>query len=209
MFDSPGPPDSGIAFVYPDMPYYEWTSTGDPCSAQVSLDKIITTLSSGNFHGMLGNYYLRHTYFFWIYSRAITDLIAITHWTGFSQGAAVATRVLQVLSQRATDSNPDPTISTADPLVCARILSSLQCVVLIGGVPPPPGDLPTGTEPLSISSLHIIGEKDPYLERLYKLTHWYTENTRTVITHAEDHRVPTMATQIYPSIYNWLNGHII
>jgi hypothetical protein len=77
-------------------------------------------------------------------------------------------------------------------------------------VPPPSSEI-SETQvilPISLPSLHLIGENDPFKEKSYKLTQLYTEETRTILTHTEDHRVPTIATQIYPSIYSWLQNHI-
>ena len=48
-----GPPDKGVAFVYPDMSYFEWTQDGNPRPA---LDKVLGLLATGDFHGLLGEF---------------------------------------------------------------------------------------------------------------------------------------------------------
>lgn len=52
-FPASGPPDNGIAFVYPDMSYFEWTQQGD---TRAALNKVLDLLSSGDFHGILGKF---------------------------------------------------------------------------------------------------------------------------------------------------------
>lgn len=145
-----------------------------------------------------------------IYNFSIISFIYL-QLSGFSQGAAVATRVLQTLSRPRDLSIEDATSvdsSQAASIDYIRILKSLQCVILIGGVSPPPLN-ESHDDLISLPSLHIIGEKDPFIERSYKLTELFSKESCSIITHGEDHRVPTMATQIYPSIHTWLKNHIL
>lgn len=67
-FAALGPPDSGIAFYYPDMPYYEWYHKSD-ADVQTSIDFVMGLLREGHYDGMLG----------------------------FSQGAGMVTRMLKLI----------------------------------------------------------------------------------------------------------------
>lgn len=93
-----GPPDPAIAVYYKDRPYFEWTTLLSPgevdaTTVSVSLDVVLEELRVGDYDGMLG----------------------------FSQGAAMCTRVLH-----AVENNPS--------LLPARAVP--RAVILISGVPP-------------------------------------------------------------------------
>lgn len=122
----------------------------------------------------------------------------------------MVTKVLQILTQWEStgEANQEAAAMGLDfsSIDCARIKASLQCAVLIGGVSPPTGDTPPA--PISLPSLHIIGENDPLIDKCHRLTQLYSDISRTVLHHTEDHRVPTMATHVYPSIHTWLQTHI-
>lgn len=86
-FPSQGDPDAGISQFYPDYEYFEWHN-GGPQDIEKSEQMILEVLKKGNFDAILG----------------------------FSQGAAMCTRVMKLLEDTG--------------------LSSVKAVILIGGVPP-------------------------------------------------------------------------
>jgi hypothetical protein len=58
--------------------------------------------------------------------------------------------------------------------------------------------------PVSIPSLHLIGNEDrfkPYSERL--LEH-YDPSQRKVLYHGEGHNIPSIRTELYPEIKAWI-----
>jgi predicted esterase len=80
-------------------------------------------------------------------------------------------------------------------------------VVLIGGVPPKDlvGNL--REKPLATPSLHIMGTSDPLLNESKTLESLYGPgkgDRKRVITHAEGHKIPSMATNLYPEIESWI-----
>ncbi|RYH25293.1 hypothetical protein EON65_15665 [archaeon] len=56
---------------------------------------------------------------------------------------------------------------------------------------------------LNIRSLHLIGQHDDFNIRSSELASWYEDNT--VIFFNENHNVPSVRTEIYPVVQDWLN----
>jgi Serine hydrolase (FSH1) len=108
-FPATGPPDPGIAMFYPNHDYFEWVVSKETMEGlHTSMELIADYISqNGPFDAILG----------------------------FSQGAAMATRV-----------------------VLKRLgLDNIKCVLLVGGVPPAEID---HSVKISIPSLHIMGLAD-------------------------------------------------
>jgi predicted esterase len=179
-FKARGPPDAAITTFYPDTPYFEWYNKAD---LDVSLDESLAYLvrfiqEHGPFDGLLG----------------------------FSQGAAMATQLLDLLSSR-------------------NQLSSMRYVILIGGVQPP-----RQTKVLPLISLHIMGLEDGLLPRSRILASSFLEKDATVdfprsshsltthlivmysrplsnlqvLQHEEAHNIPSVRTKIYHLVKLWI-----
>lgn len=104
---------------------------------------------------------------------------------GFSQGASLVTATLEWLQRY-------------------DIMSLIKCAILIGGVPPDRYVKKNIKPTIRIPSLHIIGDTDRLKPESMELLTWYDEKHQTTLTHPEDHRIPTMATGIYPKVLSWL-----
>ena len=101
---------------------------------------------------------------------------------GFSQGASFVTRIAYLCTQ---ESIP------------------ILALVLIGGVEP--SDIhPTSRPAITIPSLHIHGEADPYLERSKGLLKYFDSSCATVLNHSEGHQIPSIRTKVYNQINTWL-----
>lgn len=103
---------------------------------------------------------------------------------GFSQGAGMATRLAHKRSS-------DPTMH-----------SLFRFVILIGGVPPI--ELEAFTPDIALPSLHITGAADPFLSRSTALEGLYRDEMRHALRHEEGHNIPSMRTELYPMINEWL-----
>ena len=162
-----GDPDEGIAYFYPNTPYYEWyyEDFGKLEGLESSIKRLIDHIS---LHGPY-------------------DAIL-----GFSQGASMAT-ILAIIQQ------PN------DPRLNGKKLC--RAMILIGGVDPPPPYSVDGAV-IQIPSLHLIGDEDPYKDRCHCLVNYYAANKRTIITYPEGHNIPSIRTNIYPQILDWLRKNI-
>lgn len=107
---------------------------------------------------------------------------------GFSQGAGVLTFYLMHRRQ-------------------SGLQFPVRFVILIGGVEPPDHDIVSRhSEPLDIPSLHIMGRADPLLSRSERLLTFYNPDKATILYHSEGHNIPSMRTQLYPTILTWLES---
>ena len=173
-FIATGPPDRGIQTFYPNTKYYEWGSTASALAESVLM--IITYLKQhGPFDGILG----------------------------FSQGAAMATRVAHACLQHPQDQDQDDSDS--------RFGSSAKLfhfVILIGGVPPIELQTNSSFQKLRDPNLHIYGTTDHVAERSIRLYEdFYDEvepGSKTILKHSEDHRIPSYQTNIYPHVKDWI-----
>jgi predicted esterase len=107
---------------------------------------------------------------------------------GFSQGASMVTRLVK---RQETDGST----------------KRFKFVVFIGGVPPAEllssPDVCTLT---SVPSLHIMGESDPFLPHSQKLEAVFG-GKRTTMVHSEGHNIPSIRTNLYPQIDQWINNN--
>lgn len=103
---------------------------------------------------------------------------------GFSQGTAMATILLQLQMKN-------------------KSTSFIKFAILIGGIDPP-HELHECSPHITIPSLHIIGNNDPYKSRSLKLLELYSQDLTTLLVHEEAHNIPTMQTGLYPQIKSWL-----
>lgn len=96
---------------------------------------------------------------------------------GFSQGARVATRLLQQQQQRRSHSGWNSTQDT-----------ELQFAILMNGsYGPGVEDQPA----LSVTSVHVLGKQDPYYQNGRKLlSNCYEEKDSTLLEFDVDHRLP-------------------
>ena len=108
---------------------------------------------------------------------------------GFSQGASLVT-------------------ATLERLQCNDMMSLVNCAILIGGVAPDRYAKRIAKCTINIPSLHIIGDTDRLKDESTELVTWYDDKLQTTLTHPEDHRIPTMATGVYPKIKDWLNTNL-
>ena len=150
-------------------------------------------------------------YYEWIYHKEYSDSISISNQIdqsiqkvvnklkdekfdgllGFSQGAGVVTAVLQHLKNE-------------------NLKSLIQCAVLISGFPPSYElDISRPDTLISIPNLHIIGDKETDREQCVELTKWYTKENQQILTHPEDHRIPSINTGVYPDVLEWLKQNIV
>eukprot|EP01034_Spumella_vulgaris_P026153 gene26153-32688_t len=60
--------------------------------------------------------------------------------------------------------------------------------------------------PINLRSLHIAGLSDPLLPRSRALIQLYSEHNRKVLEHSEGHNIPSMRTDLYPAIKQWIYG---
>lgn len=171
-FPAVGPLDPAVEMIYKNMECFEWASLGSDgiATAAESVRRVVTFIDShGPFDGLLG----------------------------FSQGAAMVTRVVNMLR---AGNRPD----------CIRF------VILIGAVCPwdsekqqghGVGDDAEGREfaPLEVASLHIMGARDPFRDYSLLLARdWYAEGRRQTVEHTEAHNIPSMRTGLYPMIRAWI-----
>lgn len=103
---------------------------------------------------------------------------------GFSQGASLVTATLESLQY--------------------NDLMLVKCAILIGGVAPDRYQKRLTKPSINLPSLHIIGDTDSVKSESIELATWYNKTNQTILTHPEDHRIPTMATGIYPKVHSWL-----
>jgi predicted esterase len=107
---------------------------------------------------------------------------------GFSQGAGVLSLYLMHCKQRG-------------------LQFPVRFVILIGGIEPPDHTIVScHSEPLDIPSLHIIGRADPLLYRSERLLTFYNPDKATILYHSEGHNIPSIRTQLYPTILMWLES---
>jgi len=62
---------------------------------------------------------------------------------------------------------------------------------------------------ITLPSLHLMGSADPYLSRSRQLRKDFYESTSsTVLEHDEGHNIPSIRTQLYPVISQWLEKNV-
>jgi len=161
-FRATGSPSEDILQYFPGKDYYEWHPDMEADIA-TSTDYVLKLWREGNYDGLLG----------------------------FSQGAAMCTRVAKCIEE-------DPSLS-------------IKAVVLFGGSNPfewPMGGQ-DGSVLLKTPSLHIQGLADYVRERSKLLEEFYDASSRTVLTHEEGHKIPSKRTDLYPSIKEWIYEHTV
>eukprot|EP01036_Dinobryon_divergens_P026076 gene26076-34684_t len=181
-----GPPDGGIAIFYPAEfnSYYQWdkkpaTERKDDSNEQAE-DESVGMQQSVEF---VLQYLLQHGPFDGL--------------MGFSQGAAMVTRVAMIVAEQH----------------CA-VLPSLRFLILIGGVQPLETRFTFLKDPdlqrkISMPSLHLMGSADPFLSRSRLLrADFYEEASSTVLEHGEGHNIPSIRTNLYPAISQWLEKNV-
>jgi predicted esterase len=72
--------------------------------------------------------------------------------------------------------------------------------VLIGGVPPKE----INDNAVDIDSLHIYGRSDPVYEKSKILEKIYNNQRSVALEHDEGHNIPSINTNIYSDIKEWL-----
>lgn len=83
---------------------------------------------------------------------------------------------------------------TPSQLEAINALHSFKCLIFIGGVSPV-REAPTDFVPISaISSLHIMGTEDPYINQSRLLASLFASETSTVLTHEGGHNIPSLRT---------------
>jgi len=170
-----GPPDDGIAMFYPGRKYFEWfykdvdsTSLNENETLRQSMQLLVNFFyENGPFDGILG----------------------------FSQGAAMATRLARSL------------LSSQQQQRDEKIIKFL---VLIGGVTPI--EIESGVKSgefsiLEIPSLHIQGFEDPFLDHSKRLETLFADNSTTIIEHQEGHNIPSIRTNVYQKISDFLQSN--
>lgn len=100
---------------------------------------------------------------------------------GFSQGAQMVTRLLHTYQNK-------------------EIPLPFKFAVLIGGVPPKE----INENSVDIDSLHIYGKSDPAYEKSKILEKIYNNQRSLVLEHDEGHNIPSINTNIYSAIKEWL-----
>lgn len=72
--------------------------------------------------------------------------------------------------------------------------------VLISGVPP----TEINSNSIDIDSLHIYGKADPLYEKSKTLKDLYNDEKVFLLEHDEGHNIPSINTNIYSNINQWL-----
>lgn len=187
-FPGRGEPDKGIAFFYPDRQYYEWFYRTKVDKSAVP-DMSIPSGKSGPFAGY-DNLDESMEYL----SRHIDITGPYDGLLGFSQGASMVTRLVQ-LQKEEMKNNP-------------LKKKNFNFVILVGGVPPQ--ELVDKNPLFTTPSLHIMGSIDPLLPDSQLLHSLYSDTPkRETMVHEEGHNIPSMRTELYPKIQAFLTAQMI
>lgn len=57
---------------------------------------------------------------------------------------------------------------------------------------------------ISLPNLHIQGAEDPYFSSSKRLEAFYESDKKLVMVHEEGHNIPTIRTELYPLINDWV-----
>jgi hypothetical protein len=186
-----GDPDETIILFFPDGNYFEWyrdpssTTHDDPIS---KAQKIVL------YDGLEASLEM--------VLKTLQEKGPFDGLLGFSTGAEIVTRVTKLQEEEKFKSG-----EMKEKL--------FQFVVLIGGVEPEDWSvLPDTKDGVSSStvrlhtpSLHIIGQSDPYHPNSKILEQIYDEKSRTTLIHSEGHNIPSIKTDLYPTIKEWIYFH--
>jgi hypothetical protein len=57
--------------------------------------------------------------------------------------------------------------------------------------------------------MHIMGDIDPLLSDSKQLFDLYSDKSRNILTHEEGHNIPSIRTNLYPKIQDFLDKQMI
>ena len=217
-FAAVGEPDEGIATFYPDLPYFEWfirnqeqtlpqravsdekESVGDNDVVDVQGNPRATVARYGGLDVSIS-----------MIVEALQTQGPFDGLLGFSQGASMVTRLAYINAVQnqcaketsSSSSFPSAVGETYHPARFPSVLGLFRFTILIGGVPPEELQACICSS-LAVPSLHIHGAADQYLNLSESLANMYLASERTVLVHSEGHNIPSIRTNLYDKINDWL-----
>lgn len=61
---------------------------------------------------------------------------------------------------------------------------------------------------MAVPSIHIMGRADPLLSHSRQLATMYRDADRILLEHDEGHNIPSIRTEIYPRVAEWIQDQM-